>query len=69
VDPPHVYGGAKKDGCIYFWAGSTLVSIDPATETFFQCCVFPSTGGALAQAPDGTLFTSANGVLYSVRLK
>jgi len=46
-----------------------LVSIDPATETFFQCCVFPSTGGALAQAPDGTLFTSANGVLYSVRLK
>jgi hypothetical protein len=62
-------GLTGRDGRIYFCAGPALVSIDPVTDALSQWHVFPSHCGALAQAPDGTLFTSANGILYSVRWK
>ena len=56
-----------NDGAVYFCAGSSLVRIDPASDSLSVLHTFPALCAALAQAPDGTLYTSANGILYRVR--
>jgi hypothetical protein len=61
-------GLTGNDGGVYFCAGSSLIRIDPTSDSLSVLHTFPAPCAALAQAPDGTLYTSATGILYRVRL-